>query len=140
MANILTASLSDGSTYEDLVCVRVSCLQATSPTGTTRRTGARAYAGSKYYQYLTWWDASHKGWSVVLEEEGQPPKPITGGYHAAVRLIAYFFSQFMCVVVQSLDSIVVLYMFVVSSVCCISCMSSWSVHFTVQFCFDWCST
>jgi hypothetical protein len=39
---------------------------------------------------MTWWDASHKGWSVVLEEEGQPPKPITGGYHAAVLFVSLF--------------------------------------------------
>jgi hypothetical protein len=57
------------------------------PSGTTRRTGARGYGSSTHYQYLTWWDATHKGWSVVLEEEGQPPKPITGGYRGAVRTL-----------------------------------------------------
>lgn len=36
-------------------------------------------------QYMTHWDERNKGWSLILEEKGQPLKPITGGFSGAMK-------------------------------------------------------
>jgi hypothetical protein len=47
-----------------------------------RSVGGRHYA-KRHYQFATCWDRAKAAWSLILTEEGQPPMPITGGYHGA---------------------------------------------------------
>jgi hypothetical protein len=36
-------------------------------------------------QYMTHWCERNKGWSLILEEKGQPIRPITGGFAGAMK-------------------------------------------------------
>jgi len=61
---------------------RPATISSTSKAALASRVSGR---NGPNYQYMTHWDRENVGWSLVLEEENQPPMPITGGYRGAFK-------------------------------------------------------